>query len=157
MAAFRIVEGFYVFRDLPTSNRSILVDLFLNMFLFQTAEERFGDGVVPAVSPTAHAGNEVVGAAEALPAVATVLRSLIRVNDVDQTLKRPDSSVRVASREMLLDLVVASPELLPMSVCHHVAFQPGRRYGQEDDTYVASRTRRSNPSSLSVGYRQVKA
>jgi hypothetical protein len=46
-------------------------------------------------------------------------------------------AVRVASREMLLDPVVASPELLPMSVCHHVAFQPGRRYGQEDDSFGA--------------------
>ena len=34
---------------------------------------------------------------------------------------------------MLLDTVVASPEMLPMSLCDHVAFQTGRRFGQEDD------------------------
>ena len=51
---------------------------------------------------------------------------------------------RVASRKMLPDTVVASPEMLPMSVCHHVAFQPGRRYGQEDDSYRAGRTRRGD-------------
>ena len=39
----------------------------------------------------------------------------------------PKLGVRVASRRMLPDTVVASPEMLPMSVCHHVAFQLGRR------------------------------
>ena len=78
MATPRVVEGFYVLCDLATCNRSILVDLFLDMFLFQTAEEGFGHGVVPAVASAAHARYEAVGAAEALPAIATVLISLIR-------------------------------------------------------------------------------
>ena len=62
------------------SQLPILVDLFLNSLLFQTAEERFGDGIVPAVALPAHARLEVIGAAEPAPRVAAVLRALIGMN-----------------------------------------------------------------------------
>ena len=79
VTAPRIVEGFYVRRDCIAGNGSILVDRLLDMFLLQATEERFCDGIVPTVSSTAHTRYEVISATEALPAITSVLRTLIRV------------------------------------------------------------------------------
>jgi len=49
-----IVERFYVFRDLGVGDGAILVDPLLDVLLLQTAEERFGDRVIPAISFSAH-------------------------------------------------------------------------------------------------------
>src|SRR5271154_5022771 len=65
--------------------------------------------------------------------------------------------VRIASTRMLLDTVVASPEMLPVSICHHIAFQPGRHYGQDNDSYRSGGAGGGYPPTLSVGFRQAKA
>ena len=76
-----IVERIDVFGDLGSSNVPVLVDLLLDGLLLQTAEEGLGNGIVPAVAPSAHARDQFVGAAGALPVIASVLRSLIRMDD----------------------------------------------------------------------------
>lgn len=81
MPALWIVERIYVLRDRAACNGSVFVDRLFDMFLLQTAEEGFSDGVVPAVASTAHARYQAVSLAEALPSITTILRSLIGVND----------------------------------------------------------------------------
>jgi hypothetical protein len=51
---------------------------------------------------------------------------------------------------MLPRRVVASFETLPMTACHHVAFQRGRRHEEEDDSYHADGACGSYPASLEV-------
>lgn len=48
---------------------------------FQTAEERFRDGVVPTLAPPAHAWLEVMSLTEATKVVAAVLTALVRAHD----------------------------------------------------------------------------
>ena len=86
VAARSIVEGIKVVCHVCDRQVPTLVDLLLDAFLLQAAEERLGDGVVPAVAFPTHARLEVVGPAEAPPRVAAVLRPLIRV---DQRAARP--------------------------------------------------------------------
>ncbi len=56
------------------------VDLLSYTLLLQAAEERLGDGVVPAVSSPAHARLKVVGSTEVLEVEAAVLRTLVAMN-----------------------------------------------------------------------------
>ena len=65
------------------NNRNELRQVYLSSdaLLFQAAEERFSNGIVPAVATTAHAGIELVCFAEPDPVVASVLRALVRVHD----------------------------------------------------------------------------
>jgi hypothetical protein len=44
-----IVEGINVIGHIGVRELSVLVDLFLDSFLYQAAEKRLGDGVVPAI------------------------------------------------------------------------------------------------------------
>lgn len=81
-----IVKAFDIVRQIQFGGLPVSVDPLLDAFLFQTAEERLGDCVIPAVSPPAHAWFKVIGLAEAPPCIAPVLSSLIRV---DQGLARP--------------------------------------------------------------------
>ena len=60
-----IIEHLDVIVDLRLGNIPSLVDSLLDPLLLQTAEERFRDGVIPAVAAAAHARLEVVGLAEA--------------------------------------------------------------------------------------------
>ena len=80
VASRLIVERFDVVRNIASGNFSVLVDPLLDALLLQTAEERFGDRIVPTVSPPAHAWFETVRAAEAPPIITPVLRTLVRVN-----------------------------------------------------------------------------
>jgi hypothetical protein len=77
VATGSIVERFDVVGDLREGQLPILVDLLLDAFLLQAAEERFRNRVVPAVSATAHARPQSIGSAEALPIVTSVLRALV--------------------------------------------------------------------------------
>jgi hypothetical protein len=75
-----IVERVDVGSDLRDRQFSVLVDLLLDSLLLQAAEERFGDGVVPAVALSAHAGLEMIRPAEAAPRIAPELGAPIGVN-----------------------------------------------------------------------------
>src|ERR1700749_1682909 len=79
--SFWIVEVFDVFSHVEQCTFPIRVDAFLDAFFLQAAEERFCDRIVPAVSSPTHARLQAVGFAEAPPCVASILRSLIGVNE----------------------------------------------------------------------------
>ena len=80
VAARSIVEGIDVVGHVGDRQLSVLVDLFLDPLFLQAAEERLGDGIVPAVAFPAHTRLEAIRAAESPPRVAAVLRALIGVN-----------------------------------------------------------------------------
>ena len=69
----RIIKRLNVVGNVSRCQISVLVDLFLDAFLLQAAEERFGNGVVPTVASSTHARFEPVGTAEATPIITTVL------------------------------------------------------------------------------------
>src|SRR5262245_45516428 len=75
-----IVERINVIRDVSDRQLSVLVDLFLDPLLLQTAKERLGDGIVPAIPFAAHARLEAIRTTESSPRITAVLRALIRVN-----------------------------------------------------------------------------
>ena len=60
MTTDRIVELFDVVGHVRYRGASIAKDSLLDAFLFQAAEERFCDGIVPAVTAPAHARFEVI-------------------------------------------------------------------------------------------------
>ena len=72
-----IVERINVIRNVSNSELTILVDLFLDTFFLQAAEEGLGNGIVPAVAPTTHTGFELVRSTEPSPVVTAVLRALV--------------------------------------------------------------------------------
>ena len=80
VTARAIVEGFDVFGDFPGRLVSVFIDSFLDSFFLETAEERLRHRVIPAVASAAHAGLQVIGLAEAAPRIASILRTLVRVN-----------------------------------------------------------------------------
>jgi len=51
-----IVEAFNVLKDLRPGLLPCFVNLLFDFFTLQVTEERFGHRVVPAVTPSAHAG-----------------------------------------------------------------------------------------------------
>ena len=75
-----IVEAFDVLGYVQGSRLAVRVDALLDALLLQASEERLGNCVIPAVRPPAHAWLKMVGLAEASPRVASILRSLIRVD-----------------------------------------------------------------------------
>ena len=50
VASRSIIEGVDVVSDVGGGQLAVLVDLFLNAFFLQAAEEGFGNGVVPAIT-----------------------------------------------------------------------------------------------------------
>lgn len=89
MTARAIVERFDVVADLLGCLISVFVDALRDSFVLETAEERLRHRVIPAVAPAAHAGLQVIGFAEASPSIATILRTLIRVNQ--RTARAPST------------------------------------------------------------------
>ena len=87
-----IIKDLDVIEDIGPGELTRFVDALANPFFFQAAEERLRHRIIPAVSPPAHAGLQIIGQAEAPPVVATVLTALIRMND-DRVLwfPAPDS------------------------------------------------------------------
>ena len=75
-----IIEHLDVIEDLGAGNVARCIDPFFDPFFLQAAEEGFRHRVIPTVPTPAHAGLEMVLAAEAQPGVAAILRSLIRMN-----------------------------------------------------------------------------
>lgn len=74
-----IVKDFDVIEDISPGKIPGFVDALADAFLFQAAEERFGDRIIPAVAAPAHAWFKIVGLAEAAPVIASVLAALVRV------------------------------------------------------------------------------
>src|SRR5688572_29023390 len=91
VAACSIVEGINVISHVGDRQLPVLIDLFLDSFLLYAAEERLGDGIVPAVAFPAHTRLEAIRAAESTPGVAAVLGSLIGMN---QSAARPSPADR---------------------------------------------------------------
>ena len=81
VSALSIVENFYVVEDVGTCLVSRFVNLLLDSFLLQAAEEGFGHCIVPTVSSSTHARFELMRDTEAIPCIAAVLRSLVGMND----------------------------------------------------------------------------
>src|SRR5882672_4600615 len=80
VASRAIVEGVDVVSDLFGGYISVSVDLLLDLFFLEAAEERLRHGVVPAVSAPTHTELHVIRLAEAPPCIASELRALIGVN-----------------------------------------------------------------------------
>jgi hypothetical protein len=74
-----IVEGIDVVSHIGDRELSVLVDLLLDSFLLQAAEEGLGNGIVPAIALPAHTRFEMIRAAEPTPRVAAELGALIGV------------------------------------------------------------------------------
>ena len=97
----RIVEAFYVLGYVQGSRLAVRVDALLDALLLQASEERLGNCVIPAVRPPAHAWLKMVDLAEASPRVASILRSLIRMDHGLVGSPRTDGlqdSVRISPR-----------------------------------------------------------
>src|ERR1700743_286092 len=60
MATGAIVEDLDVVKDIGATPTAGFVDTFADAFFLQAAEERLGDGVVPAVATPAHARLQMV-------------------------------------------------------------------------------------------------
>lgn len=68
-----IIEQFDVLVDLGSGDLPSRVDALLDPLFFQTAKERFGHGVIPAVATPAHARLKMMRLAEAPPRIAAKL------------------------------------------------------------------------------------
>jgi hypothetical protein len=75
-----IVEGIYVVSHVGDRELSVFVDLLLDSFLLEAAEEGLGNGVVPAIALSAHTRFEMIRPAESAPRVTAELSALIGVN-----------------------------------------------------------------------------
>jgi hypothetical protein len=80
VAASPIVEAIDVVGHIVQGQLAVLVDMLLDPFLLQTAEEGLRDRIVPAVPLPAHARLQMMRAIEAPPDVAAELGTLIRMN-----------------------------------------------------------------------------
>lgn len=76
-----IVERLDVVGNVSGCQIPVLVDQLLDALLLEAAEERPGNGIVPTVPSSTHAGLEPIGAAEAAPFVAAILTPLVGMND----------------------------------------------------------------------------
>ena len=76
-----IVKDFNVIEDIGPSQIPGFIDALADPLLFQTAEERFSDSIIPAVATSAHTRFKIVGLAEAPPVIATILATLVRMHE----------------------------------------------------------------------------
>lgn len=80
MSPDAIIEGLDVLVAIGYSHRSRDVDVLLDSLLLSAAEKGVSYRVVPVVTPSTHAGFEMMGPAKAPPCIAVKLRPLIGVN-----------------------------------------------------------------------------
>lgn len=81
VAPATMVKDFNVIEDVGARQITSFVDAFVDAFFFiQTAKEGFSDGIVPTVSAWAYTRLQIVRVAEALPVIAAVLTTLIRMH-----------------------------------------------------------------------------
>src|SRR5512146_2125878 len=92
VSAAPIVEDLDVIEYISAGKISCFIDAFADTFFFQATEEGFSDCIIPTISASAHAGQQVVRTAEADPIVTAVLTTLIGVHD--NRLRRFSSSHR---------------------------------------------------------------
>jgi hypothetical protein len=126
VATRRIVEPIDVVAHLVQGQRSVLVDLLLDPFLLQAAEERLRDGIVPTIAFSAHARLQVMGPTETPPGIAAELRPLIRMN------QRPSRTSTAYRREDRVEDEVAvqgrgrcpADDLPREEIHHHGQVQP---------------------------------
>ena len=76
VSAGSIVKHFHVVEYISACYISHLVDAFCDSLFLQATKE-WDNGIVPTVTPTTHAGLQVMGFAKAQPVVTAVLGSLI--------------------------------------------------------------------------------
>lgn len=81
MASNPVIEHFDVVEHIRLGQVAGFVDPLSDAFLFQTTEKRLGNGVIPAVASPAHAGVEVMGTAEPMPVITSILTPLIGVHE----------------------------------------------------------------------------
>src|SRR6185295_10464199 len=103
VAADPIVEAIDVVGYIVQGELSVLVDLLLDAFLLQTAEEGLRDGIVPAVAFPAHARLQVIGVTEAGPSVTPVLRTLIRMNHRTAGVSPPHGHQHCVEHELTVN------------------------------------------------------
>src|ERR1700691_2723917 len=104
-----IVERFDVVGDVLGCHISVSVNMLLDPFFLETAEERFSHGIVPAIAPAAHTGFEMMGLAEPSPGVAAVLRALIRVNHCPSRSSAPHGHKNGIKHELSMDRRASRP------------------------------------------------
>jgi len=75
------VEDLDVVEDICAGRCAGFADAFADAFLLQSAEEGFGDRIVPAVATPAPAGLWLIGLAETPPVVTAVWCALIGMHD----------------------------------------------------------------------------
>ncbi len=80
MTTRSIVEPVDIFGDILSGEHSIFVDSLFDTPLLQAREERLRHGVVPAVSSATHTRLKMIGSAESLPVIASILGPLIGMN-----------------------------------------------------------------------------
>lgn len=73
VATLSIIEHLDVIEDVGPCQFTGFVDPFADALLLQTAKEELRHRVVPAAAAAAHAGHEVVLAAEPLPVITAIL------------------------------------------------------------------------------------
>lgn len=114
VTARSIVERFDVVRDIRPRDLPVLVDALPDPLLLQAPEEGLGNRIVPAVSPSTHAGLQTMASAKPPPVIAAVLRALIGVNDGLAGGRLSRTAIRTASRMSSRPIVgfVAHPTIL---------------------------------------------
>lgn len=73
MAPLPIIEDLDVVEDICTRQITGFIDSFFDSLLFQAAQDRFDNGIFPAIATTTHAWLKVVDFAKAQPVITTVL------------------------------------------------------------------------------------
>lgn len=87
MTSYTVIERFNVVEHILLGQVAGFVGPLSDAFLFQTTEKRLGNGVIPAVASPAHTGAEVMGTAEQMPVITSILTPLIGVHE--HRLARP--------------------------------------------------------------------
>ena len=77
MPANSIVKNFYVIKQIRLGILPAGIDVTLNSFFLQAAEEGLGNCIVPTVSPATHAGHQLVVLALAVEIITAKLAALI--------------------------------------------------------------------------------
>lgn len=104
-----MIETLDVLGDLGPSHRSSSVDALLDPLLLHAAEKGFSDLVLPAVTPSTHAGFEVMCPTEARPRIAAKLSPLIGVNQDMRGLASAHSHEACVQHEILSQRELGGP------------------------------------------------
>ena len=81
MLTFWVIEKLDVIEDVCTSLLTGCIGFTPYAFSFEELEETLGHGVIITITPSAHAGFQIVCLEETLPLITGELASLIRMNN----------------------------------------------------------------------------